>query len=67
MNEIFGTWEKDRKEKVWDNILQQTLICGTAEAINRIYMVVTAKHTNPELLSLLWPILEDKLLIVPRV
>jgi len=40
VNEIFGTWEKDRKEKVLDNILQQTLICGTIEAINRIYMVL---------------------------
>lgn len=58
VNEIFGTWEKDkrRKEKVLDiisNILQWTLMCGTAEAINGIYMAVTANHTDPELLSLL--------------
>jgi len=45
--------KRQRREKVLDNILQQMLICGTAEAINRIYKVVTEKAHKSELLSLL--------------
>jgi len=45
--------KKTKKRKsIGYNILQWTLMCGTTEAINGIYMSVTTKHTDPELLSL---------------